>query len=179
MDILSPESFEVFLEWIAQHHWLAIAFVCFISAAESLAVIGLFIPGLLMMSAIGGLASIGTLHFGYTMVAAIIGAIIGDGGSYWLGWHFKDRLLGWWPFCKYKTWLEKGQDFFNCHGGKSIVFGRFVGPVRPFIPVVAGMMGMLPRQFFVANVVSALLWAPIYMFPGLIIKPISDFLHNY
>jgi len=62
--------------------------------------------------------------------------------------------------------LKKGEAFFYRHGGKSILFGRFVGPVRPVIPVVAGILGMRPLHFSVVNVLSAIGWALVYILPG-------------
>ncbi|WP_197910446.1 DedA family protein [Desulfosarcina ovata] len=59
-----------------------------------------------------------------------------------------------------------GAAFFKRHGSKSVLFGRFVGPVRPVIPVVAGMLGMQPRQFFIVNVLLAVGWALAYVLPG-------------
>jgi undecaprenyl-diphosphatase len=62
--------------------------------------------------------------------------------------------------------LRNGEAFFYRHGGKSVLFGRFVGPVRPVIPVVAGMLGMGPAHFAVLNVLSAIGWALVYILPG-------------
>ena len=165
-NFFSEATFRAFEAWmIANPAWTGVA-VFTVSMCESLAVIGLFIPGFLVMGLIGGLISLGILDPINTMLWAIGGAIVGDGVSYWIGWRFKHHLPYYWPFSRFPQWLARGKEFFIKHGGKSIVVGRFVGPVRPFIPVVAGMMHMNPRQFFLANVLSAILWAPIYMLPG-------------
>ncbi|MDP4979669.1 MAG: phosphatase PAP2 family protein [Desulfobacterales bacterium] len=71
-----------------------------------------------------------------------------------------------WPFSRYPGVLKRGETFFNRHGGKSVLFGRFVGPVRPVIPVVAGMLGMGPLHFSIVNVLSAIGWAFVYILPG-------------
>ena len=63
--------------------------------------------------------------------------------------------------------LENAESFFYRHGGKSILLGRFVGPIRPIIPMVAGMLGMKPMAFTVINVLSAIGWALVYILPGL------------
>jgi undecaprenyl-diphosphatase len=62
--------------------------------------------------------------------------------------------------------LRNGEAFFYRHGGKSVLFGRFVGPVRPVIPVVAGMLDMGPAHFAVVNVLSAIVWGLVYILPG-------------
>ena len=134
---------------------------------ESLAVVGLIVPGAVLMVAAGALIGVGAVEFWPLLIAAIIGAVVGDGVSFWLGRHYQDRLRRMWPFSRYPHWLARGERYFDRHGGKSIVLGRFVGPVRPFVPVVAGMLGMRPRYFYGVNLLSALLWAPCYLLPGM------------
>ena len=56
--------------------------------------------------------------------------------------------------------------FFHRHGGKSVFIGRFFGPVRAVIPLAAGIMRMPPRLFWIANVTSALVWAPMLLLAG-------------
>jgi len=156
-----------FLSWITQHpHW-ALAGVFLVASGESLAVVGLIVPGAAVMVAAGALVALGALEFWPTLLAAVAGAIAGDGISYWLGHHYRDRLRSVWPFRSHPDWLSRGETFFRRHGAKSILFGRFVGPVRPIIPVVAGMLGMLPAVFYAVNVLSALAWAPAYLLPGM------------
>jgi membrane protein DedA with SNARE-associated domain len=166
IDLFSADTYQGVQEWIIDNpNWAGMA-VFTISMCESLAVIGLFIPGIIAMSIIGGLVSADILAIVPTLLWAIGGAIAGDGISYYIGHHFRDHLPLYWPFRRFPQWLERGKSFFIAHGSKSIVIGRFVGPVRPFIPVVAGMMGMKPRTFLMANIFSAIIWAPIYMLPG-------------
>ena len=156
-----------FLSWITQHpHW-ALAVVFLVASTESLAVVGLVVPGAAIMVAAGALIALGALDFWSTLFAAVAGAIAGDGISYWLGHHYRDQLRTVWPFRRHPEWLLRGESFFRRHGGKSVLFGRFVGPVRPIIPVVAGMLGMRPAAFYGVNVLSALAWAPAYLLPGM------------
>jgi len=160
-------DFSALLDWTSQHpHWSALA-VFVIALTESLAVVGLFVPGAVLMLSVGALIGIGAAGFWPLFFAAVAGAIVGDGLSFWLGHHYRDRLRGFWPFRKHPQWLTRGEGYFRRHGGKSIFLGRFVGPVRPFIPLVAGMLGMQPRAFYAANILSALAWAPAYLLPGM------------
>lgn len=150
-----------------QHpHWSYLA-VFFIALAESLAAVGLFVPGAVLMISAGALIGMGIVGFWPILFAAVAGAIAGDGLSFWLGHHYRDRLRTFWPFRDHPQWLSLGEKYFHRHGGKSILFGRFVGPVRPFVPVVAGMLGMQPRAFYTANILSAFVWAPGYLLPGM------------
>lgn len=163
------EFLELFQNWAQSNPHLAGIAIFFISLSESLVLIGLFIPGIPIMSIVGALIGLGALPWETTLLWATLGAIAGDGISYWVGYRFKQQLKETWPFNKMTRFLALGEAFFFKHGGKSIIFGRFVGPVRPMIPSVAGMMNMPPKQFIVFNVLSALLWAPIYCLPGILI----------
>ncbi len=154
------------LAFITHHCALAYGAVFLISLSESLAIVGLLIPGTVIMFAIGAIVATGSLGLAPVLLLAVAGAIAGDGLSYWLGRHYREGLKGIWPFSRYPGMLINGEAFFYRHGGKSILFGRFVGPVRPIIPVVAGMLGMGPLQFAVVNVLSAIGWALVYILPG-------------
>lgn len=167
-DTLNP-----ILQWLNTHpHWAGFAtFV--ISACESIAIIGTIVPGTIMMTAIGALAGADVIPLWLTIFLAILGAILGDGISYFIGYHFKDRIRLVWPFKNNPEWLESGERFFKKHGGKSVFIGRFVGPVRAIIPVIAGMLSMKPAQFFSASIPAAIGWAPVYMLPGLLLGAVS------
>jgi membrane protein DedA with SNARE-associated domain/membrane-associated phospholipid phosphatase len=157
------------IDWVKDNPNWSLVWVFVISISESLAVVGLFVPGVLMMGTMGALISAGAIGFWPVVIAAVLGAIVGDGLSFWLGHYFKDGIRRIWPFSRYPETLNFGVRFFEKYGALSIIFGRFVGPVRPVIPVVAGMMGMTPARFTVANVISALLWAPAYILPGILV----------
>jgi membrane protein DedA with SNARE-associated domain/membrane-associated phospholipid phosphatase len=133
-----------------------VAFV--ISLAESLPFIGLAFPGTVLIILFGFFSSQGYLRFGVLIVYATIGAMLGDGIGYWLGIRGKDlfkegnRILR-------PSHLKKGEEFFRIHGEKSIFLGRFVGPLRPIIPFVAGLSGMGTTRFLVWDAVAAVLWS--------------------
>ena len=153
--------------WITSHPNLA-GFVIFTTSfAESLAFVGLIMPGAAMMLTAGALIATGALSFWSTMFWAACGAVLADGLSFWLGHRFKDQIRSFSLFARYPDMLTKGERFFHRHGGKSVFFGRFVGPVRPVIPIVAGMMDMNHTRFTLYNILSALGWAPAYLLPGM------------
>ncbi len=143
------------------------AVVFLVAMSESLLVIGMIVPGAALMVAFGAIVEAGVMDFWTTCAWAVLGAVVGDGLSFTIGRVFKDSLPNWWPFKKHPQWITAGESYFRRHGGKSVVFGRFVGPVRAVIPAVAGMMGMPPGRFLVYNVLSAVAWAPIYLLPGI------------
>ncbi|MFN2308959.1 MAG: VTT domain-containing protein [Gammaproteobacteria bacterium] len=162
------DLFNALLAWIQQNPTWAYLGVFLISAGESLAIVGLFLPGVAIMFGIGALVAAGALELWPTLGWAAAGAVLGDGASFWIGRHFHQRLRVIWPFRRYPALLNRGVDFFHRHGGKSVVLARFLGPVRPILPAVAGMLDMPPRRFFIVNLLSALLWAPAYILPGVV-----------
>jgi len=120
------------------------------------------------MFGIGALISAGAIEFWPAFAWAVGGAVAGDVSSFWLGFHFRDRISNMWPFTRYKESLEQGQAFFKKYGGKSVAFGRFFGPVRAVVPLIAGTVGMQPWRFAIASILSSLVWAPAYLAPGMV-----------
>ncbi len=147
--------------------WSGIA-IFLVAMAESLAIVGLIVPGVAIMFGIGALISAGAIEFWYAFTWAVAGAIVGDVSSFLLGFHFRESISNIWPFTRHKKSLELGQSFFTKYGSMSVAFGRFFGPVRAIVPLVAGSMGMSPWRFAVANILSALVWAPAYLAPGMV-----------
>lgn len=160
--------------WLHAHPEWAIVFTFFISFSESLAIIGSIIPGSVTMTGIGILAGSGVIPIPLTLLAACLGAIAGDSASYLLGYFYSDKLQTMWPFSRYPQWIDYGKSYFEKHGGKSVLIGRFVGPLRSIIPVIAGMMRMSHWRFYIANITSALLWSLLYMLPGVLLGAASS-----
>ncbi|MBZ5488329.1 bifunctional DedA family/phosphatase PAP2 family protein [Halomonas aquamarina] len=140
--------------------------ILLISLAESLALVGLLVPGVVLITAAASLAGHESVSLLWVVIAAFLGAVIGDGVSFRLGYHHREQITKRWPLSVHPEWIGRGARFFERYGLYSVFFGRFVGPVRPIIPLVAGMMRMPPRTFLWANVGSAVLWAPAYVLPG-------------
>lgn len=160
--------------WLHDHPNSALLITFIISLTESLAIIGSIIPGSVTMTAVGILAGSGIMRIDLTLLAAVLGAVAGDGASYMLGYIFSERLTSIWPFSYYPSLLNYGKDYFARHGGKSVLIGRFVGPLRSIIPVIAGMMHMSHLRFYVANIISAIAWALLYVMPGVLIGTASS-----
>jgi len=137
-----------------------------IAFLEAVAVIGLIVPGILLLLLIG--AGIGwdpPLMLALTAAFAL-GAWSGDGLSYALGRRHQQRLADLAPESNSAKWLARGQAFFRQHGGRSVLIARFVGPLRPVVPVVAGSLGLPARQFVPRMLLAGLLWAPAMVLPG-------------
>ncbi len=164
---MSMASFTNLFDWLGNHPVVAALLIFAIALSESLAIVGLIIPGIFFMMVFGALITTGYLDFWLTLVAAILGAIAGDGISYWLGRRYHQQMNNLWPFRNRPQLMERGIRFFHRHGGKSVLLGRFIGPLRPIIPAIAGMLEMSHKRFLFINVASALLWGPIVLLPGM------------
>ncbi len=166
---MEPSLIQSLLDWVSQHQGWAGLIVFLVAMGESLAIVGVMVPGVGVMLGVGALISVDALPFWPIFWWAVAGAIAGDGFSFWLGYHYQEQLRRIWPFSRYPKLLSQGEQFFARHGGKSVFLGRFFGPVRAIIPTTAGMMQMSPWHFNLINVASALLWAPIYLGVGMAI----------
>ncbi len=165
----SPSHILHWLQQLITAYPLAAGLFIFTTAfLESLLVVGVIVPGAILMILFGALIALDMLNGWTTLAYAVTGAIAGDSLSFWIGRRYREQLRCMWPLTRYPVLLEKGEAFFTRHGGKSILFGRFVGPVRAVIPTIAGMMDMPPGRFILINIISALVWAPLYLLPGLV-----------
>lgn len=168
MDYVQPLT-----TWLHDNPNWALSITFLISFAESLAIVGSLIPGSVTMTAIGILAGSGVMNIELTLTAAAVGAVAGDGASFALGYIFSDRLTDIWPFSRYPNWLNYGKDYFAKHGGKSVIIGRFFGPLRSIIPIIAGILRMNGWHFLLANIISGIGWAIFYVVPGILIGAAS------
>lgn len=170
MDIFSQFSdwLNVVLSSIADNYWLSIAFIFLIALGECVFILGLFVPSTPVLLLAGSLMAVGKLQFWPIYLTAVVGAIIGDAISYWVGRLLEHRIKDVWPFVNYKPQIAKGEEFFRRHGGKSVFIGRFIPGVKAIVPGVAGMLGMPWPRFFVINVISAFAWAAAHILPGLL-----------
>ena len=156
------------LDWITMHpHIFSIA-VFIVALMESLVVLGLLIPGAALLFGAGALMATGALPILPILFWTIAGAIVGDTISFLLGHHYHQRLRVIWPFRRYPRLVNRGVDFFVRHGGKSVFMARFIGPLRPIVPAIAGMMNMTTARFLLVDVIASILWAPVYILPGMV-----------
>ncbi len=167
------EWFHQLLSWIQQNPDYAGIVIFSMALAESLAIVGVLIPGVVILFGAGTLIGAGILDFWSSCLWAIAGAIIGDGLSFWLGHRFEYLTQRWKWFKLHPDHLEKGIAFFEKYGDLSVALGRFFGPIRAVVPLVAGLLHMSPKRFYIANVLSAIVWAPAYLLPGMLAGTIT------
>ncbi|SMH44781.1 DedA family protein [Azospirillum agricola] len=152
--------------FIETHAEWAGAIIFLVAFTEGITIVGLLVPGVVMLTAAGALVAAGILDFWTVYLAIVGGAVLGDAASYWLGRLYGERLFQLWPFSRRPELRDRGEAFFLRHGGKSVFLARFVGPLRAVVPTTAGMMAMPHRQFQTFNLLSAAIWAPLLMSPG-------------
>ncbi|AUM13875.1 hypothetical protein Kalk_16195 [Ketobacter alkanivorans] len=162
-------AFESLTQWLSQHQeWILIA-IAAMAFLESLAVVGIVVPGVALLFAAGTAAGSAEVEVIWVLLAAFCGAVAGDGISFLLGYRYHEVIRRVPPFKSHPEWIEKGEVFFRKYGLMGIVIGRFVGPIRPVMPLVAGLMQMKPTSFLGVNMLSAIAWAPFYLMPGYLI----------
>ena len=142
--------------------------VMFVAFLESLALVGLLLPGTVMMASIGALIGSGQVDFYYAWAAGIVGCLLGDWISYFIGRAFKGALHRWSFLKKNKAMLDKTEHALHQHSMATVLIGRFVGPTRPLVPMVAGMLDLPPYKFALPNIIGCITWPPVYFFPGIL-----------
>jgi membrane protein DedA with SNARE-associated domain len=135
---------------------------------SALPVIGTVVPGSTLIIGICALATGAHLNPWLLLGAAIVGAIFGDGLSFWLGRHYHQEILLRWPLNRYPQFIHSSEAFIKTYGGASVFSARFIAVFRAFVPLVSGILGMSSRRFYAVNILSALAWAPAYVFPGVL-----------
>lgn len=134
---------------------------------ESIAFVSLILPFWGMLVALGSMIGTGDVSlFVKVWLAASVGAALGDWVSYWLGYHFHDDIAKMWPLSRKPDLLPKGHAFMEKWGVWAIVLGRFSGPFRASVPIVAGATQMDRVKFQIANWGSAFLWAAVLLMFG-------------
>lgn len=162
-------SLDNLIGWLNSHPHLILFTIALLALLESLAIVGILVPGVALLMAAATAAGSADVDVWQMLLAGFVGAVIGDGVSFLLGYHYHPVIRQIPPFKSHPEWIEKGERFFQRYGLLGIVLGRFIGPIRPVMPLVAGFMEMPPRKFFTINVLSAVAWSPFYLMPGYLV----------
>lgn len=133
-----------------------------IAFSESLPMVGLLMPGSTLIVLAGFLILQGKGLFLPVLLCTATGALLGDLLSFWLGGHFGSRMLSLRSFQKHHKLIKQSEQFFCLHGGKSIFFARFLGPIRGITPFIAGLSKMPGRPLCMYSLISAILWGISY-----------------
>jgi len=157
------------IEFLTAHRPVAYLAVFILALSESIPIIGVVVPGTAVILALSTLVPSGGLVLWPLLIAATLGAIAGDGLSFWLGHRYHREILGLWPLNRHPELIQRSEAFFTRHGDKSVFLARFTPGVRAFVPLLAGMLGMSVSRFYAVNIASALAWAPSHILPGVLV----------
>lgn len=145
--------------------WLAAA-VFIVACVECLAIAGLIVPGTVLLFAVAVLAGSGALSLGETLLLGFLGGLLGDGVSYFLGRHFHQNIRRLPGLRHHPQWIAGAESYFQRYGIASLLVGRFIGPLRPMLPMVAGMFDMPFPRFAAVSLLAAAGWSVAYLLPG-------------
>lgn len=163
---MNSSWFDSLLAWVAAHPLAAGAAIFAVAFCDALIVLGAVVPALPLLLPVGILVGMGKVSGPYALACAALGAFLGDAVGFWVGRRWGDRLRGVWPFSRYPQLLERGEAMFRRNAFKSILVARYVGPIRPFVPAVAGMLKMTPPRYVAASALAAVSWAALFLAPG-------------
>lgn len=151
---------------LSDHPIALCALIGMLAFSESLAIVGIFTPGIALLAAASAAAGAAATPLSWLLAAGWIGAALGDGLSFLLGRYIGPGLRDPDKHPRLAAWIDPGEQLFSRYGALALVVGRFLGPIRPVLPLAAGMLRMRPSVFMTLNALTALLWSPAYLIPG-------------
>lgn len=175
---LFHDLFQVVRVTAQAHPFWCLPIAAGIAFSESFIGVSIIIPGTTLLLTLGGV--IGATHISIlpAIVGATLGSIAGDWISYWIGLRYHHQILHVWPFRRFEAQIEKGLHFFQKWGPWAIFVGRFTGPLRATVPLVAGMSETGFWPFQLANAASAVIWAvAILVFPSAVVHLVTATYH--
>ena len=156
------------IAFVSAHASLAYSTIFLAALLEAVPIIGSVIPGSTIILALSALIPGGELDLAGVLASAIAGAALGDGAAFWLGHRSQREILSAWPMSRYPNVLAQSEAFFHRWGALAVFFARFVPPIRAFVPITAGPLGMPPLRFYGINIPAILVWALAHVLPGVL-----------
>ena len=156
------------IAFVSAHAWLAYLTIFLAALLEAVPIVGSVIPGSTIILALSALVPGGELDLVGVFAAAVAGAALGDGTAFWIGHRSQREILSAWPMSRYPGVIAQSEAFFHRWGTLAVFFARFVPPIRAFVPITAGALGMPPLRFYAVNIAAILLWAPAHILPGVL-----------
>ena len=160
------------LELVTTYGAWIYAILFLIVFAETGLVVTPFLPGDSLLFATGALAATGALDVRFATILVLVAAIVGDAVNYAIGRSVGVRVIHLsrtdprWARWVNPVYIARAHEFFERHGGKAIVLGRFMPIVRTFVPFVAGVAEMTYPAFALYNVTGALAWVGVCVGAG-------------
>lgn len=167
------------IDFVRVHQSWAAPIVFALAFAESLAFLSLVLPSWAALVGIGAMIRAGGIDFVPLWISGALGAALGDWLSYWIGARFRGSIAGTWPFSQNPRLLFRGETFIKNWGVLAIFIGRFSGPLRASVPIVAGILSMPYWPFQLSNFSSALVWAAVLLKLGDVGATTASWLWNH
>ncbi len=160
------ETLETTIAWIGDHPVAAGIAIFLVGFFDSIILFGALVPAMPLLFGIGVLIGLGEISGPYAVACAALGALAGDGVSYWVGRRWGGGLRQVWPFVRHPQLLDRGEVLFRRNAVKSILVARFVGAIRPFVPAIAGIAKMPLKRYLPVSFAACLAWAVVFLSPG-------------
>ncbi|PYC20330.1 bifunctional DedA family/phosphatase PAP2 family protein [Pseudomonas mosselii] len=152
--------------WLgANPQWLGLA-IFIVACVECLAIAGIIVPGTVLLFAVAVLAGSGAFSLGETLLLGFLGGLLGDAISYGIGKYFHQNIRRLPLLRSHPEWIGSAEAYFQRYGIASLLVGRFIGPLRPMLPMVAGMFDMPLPRFIAVSLVAGAGWSVAYLLPG-------------
>lgn len=168
------EFLQTVLEWSnSSPYWLGAAI--FITAfLECLALVGIILPGVVLMFGLAVITGSSSLGLPSALILAWLGGLSGDFLSYALGYRLQNKVPKLPLLRTHPQWIASAEIHFERYGALSLLLGRFIGPLRPILPLVAGMLSMPFARFSMVSIIAAAGWAVAYTLPGWMVGAALD-----
>jgi membrane-associated protein len=151
---------------VRQYGILTYAFLFFVIFAETGFVFTPFLPGDSLLFAAGTLAAISMLNVHYLFILLALAAILGNSSNYLVGHLIGEKIFHKYPRFLKKEYLNRTHEFYEKHGGKTVIITRFVPIIRTFAPFVAGVGSMTFAKFSLYNITGGVLWVGSFIYGG-------------
>lgn len=153
-------------EIIQQYGTLTYVILFVVVFAETGLVFTPFLPGDSLLFAAGAFAAKGSFDVHILFLILCVAAILGDTVNYWIGHYFGPKVFEMNIRFLKKEYLERTHQFYEKHGGKTIIIARFIPIIRTFAPFVAGVGAMNYSKFFQFNVIGGIIWCALFVYAG-------------
>ena len=154
------------VEFVQAHQAYAPFVLALMTFGESLAFVSLLLPTMTLLIAVGFILAAAGIPFWQAWAGAVVGAALGNWLSFAIGQRYKKAAYGVWPLSRNPALVERGERFFLRFGPWAVFLGRFFGPTRAVIALIAGIFLMPGALFQAANLASAMVWAFVILAPG-------------
>jgi len=151
---------------IRQYGVLTYAILFFVIFAETGFVFTPFLPGDSLLFAAGTLSVISVLNVHYLFILLVLAAVTGDSSNYLVGHLIGEKIFNKYPRFLKREYLDRTHEFYEKHGGKTVIIARFIPILRTFAPFVAGVGSMTFVRFGVCNITGGILWVGTILYTG-------------